>query len=56
MLRSFRFSISLLALAGAAPAYAQSQPAAEGAGDDMIIVTATRSVLPANARCRSPST
>jgi len=48
MLRSLRAAASLLALAGSAPLFAQVEPDGEATRDD-IIVTAARSVLPANA-------
>ena len=48
MLRARYVAASLLALTAATSAFAQAEPAG-AASDDMIIVTASRSVLPANA-------
>ena len=50
MLRPCHIAVSLLALTAAIPAFAQAEPAAGAApNDSTIIVTASRSILPANA-------
>jgi len=50
MIRSFRIAVSITALATAMPAFAQTVPDADAeSARDEIIVTATRSILPANA-------